>query len=290
MTIKSKNTLVGISFALPSVLGLMLFYIIPFGMSISYSVTKGIRDIKFVGIENFISLFKSKAFILALKNTIKFNVISVPLIIIVSLLLALLLNSKLKYVGYFRSLFIIPLIIPVASVILFFQLIFTNLGMMNGILDMVGLQPISWLTSGYSFYVLIFIYIWKNCGYNMIIFLAGLNNIPYEYYEAARIDGAGKVTCFFSITLPFLLPSLFFVFIISIINSFKVFREAYLLAGSYPHKDIYMIQHFMNNNFFNLNNQRLSTSAIIMVFIITITVTFFYKLQKKGSIDSGGDR
>src|SRR5690606_13663667 len=124
-----------------------------------------------------------------------------------------------------------------------------------------GIEPVNWLRSGWSTGVVALVYVWKNCGYNMVLFLAGLGNIPKEYYEAAYIDGAGPFTCLIKITLPYMVPTSFFVLIISIINSFKVFREVYLLAGKYPYQDIYLLQHFMNNNFFNLSYQKLTTAA-----------------------------
>jgi multiple sugar transport system permease protein len=109
----------------------------------------------------------------------------------------------------------------------------------------------------------------------------GLNSIPREYYESAEIDGAGKFICFRYITLPFLVPTGFFVFIISIINSFKVFREAFLLGGSYPHFDLYMLQHFINNNFSNLNYQRLSTAAFLMLVIIVALTVILYRAENR---------
>lgn len=281
MKLKSKEAVVGGVFALPCVAGFVLFYAAPFIISLYYCFTKGIRGTEFVGFDNFISLLRSDSYRLAAINTLKFNVVSVPLIIIASLCLALLLNRKLRGVTYFRSFFIMPLVIPVASVILVWQILFSEFGVINGILLRLGLAPVEWLNSGWSFYILVLLYIWKNCGYNIILFITGLNNIPREYYESANIDGAGKKAVFFNITIPFLAPTGFFVLVISLINSFKVFREAYLLAGSYPYFDIYLLQHFMNNNFMNLNYQRLSTAAFIMVVVIVILVYVLFRFEKK---------
>jgi ABC-type sugar transport systems, permease components len=257
------------------------FFAAPFLISLYYCFTRGIGGAEFAGLENFVSLIESDSFRLAATNTFKFNIVSVPAIMALSLLLAVLLNSRVKGVAHFKTFFILPLVIPVASVILVWQILFSENGTINGILYGFGLQPVDWLNTGWSFYILVLLYVWKNCGYNIVLFLAGLNNIPAEYYESARIDGAGRLTCFFRITVPFLIPTGFFVFIISIINSFKVFREAYLLAGSYPYFDIYMLQHFMNNNFSNLNYQRLSTAAFIIVVFIVMLVFFLFRIENR---------
>jgi len=277
----TKEAIAGILFALPSFAGFMLFFMIPFAIGFYYCFTEGVGTVRFVGLRNFIDLFRSNSFLLAAKNTLIFNGISVPLIIILSFLFSLLLNIKMTGQLYFRSFFILPLVVPVASVIIVWQIMFNEFGFINKLLESFGLEPVEWLRSQWSVSVLVFIYIWKNCGYNIVLFLSGLNSIPKEYYESAYIDGAGKFRCMISITIPLLIPTTFFVFIISIINSFKVFREAYLLAGSYPDKHIYMLQHFMNNNFYNLSYQRLATAAFIMAALIAILVLLLYKVESR---------
>ncbi len=281
MKLKHKEAVIGYAFALPSIAGFIIFFAAPFLVSLYYCFTKGIGGTEFVGLDNFIELFRSDSFRLAAKNTLKFNIVSVPMIMIVSLVFSMCLNEKLKGVSYFRTFFILPLVIPVASVILVWQIFFSNNGIINGLITMLGLQAVEWLDSKWVFYILVILYIWKNCGYNMILFLAGLNSIPREYYESAEIDGAGSFICFRYITLPFLVPTAFFVFIISMINSFKVFREAYLLGGSYPHFDIYMLQHFINNNFSNLNYQRLCTAAFLVLVVISLLTAIFYMFENK---------
>lgn len=281
MKLKHKEAIVGGVFVLPCITGFIIFFAGPFIISLYYCFTKGISKIEFVGLENFISLLGSKSFRLAASNTLKFNVISVPVIMGISLFFALLLNKHLKGIALFRVFFIMPLVIPVASVILVWQIMYNEYGVINGILSGLGFKTIEWMNTGWSFYILVLLYVWKNCGYNVILFLAGLNSIPKEYYESAYIDGAGNYKCLTKITLPFLIPTIFFVFIISIINSFKVFREAYLMAGSYPHFDMYMLQHFMNNNFYNLNYQRLSTAAFLMLIIIVILVFILFKVEER---------
>lgn len=279
--LKSRESIAGVLFALPSLTGFALFSMIPFIMSLYYCFTEGIGGTRFVGLSNFISLLQSGSFQLASKNTLIFNTISVPLIIIVSFIFALLLNGKIKGLSYFRSFFILPLVIPVSSVILVWQILFNEYGALNHFLSDFGIRPVDWMRSGWSLGVLTLVYIWKNCGYNIVLFLAGINSIPKEYYESARMDGAGSLICMTKITIPFLVPTGFFVFIMSIVNSFKVFREAYLLAGSYPDTHIYMLQHFMNNNFNNLSYQRLTTAAFLMAAAIGLLVFFMLKIESR---------
>lgn len=279
--LKSKEAIAGYLFALPSLAGFAMFFIIPFAVSLYYCFTEGVGGSKFVGFRNFISLLQSNSFLLAARNTLIFDSVSVPLIIVLSFLFALMLNGNIKGLSYFRSFFILPLVIPVASIILVWQIMFNEYGALNHILSRSGIASTDWMSTGWSIGVLVLVYIWKNCGYNVVLFLAGLGNIPKEYYESARIDGAGPFTCLIRITIPFMVPTGFFVFIISIINSFKVFREAYLLAGSYPDMHIYMLQHFMNNNFFNLSYQHLTTAAFLMAIFIGLLVFFLFKAESR---------
>ena len=281
MKLQTREAVAGYIFAMPSLLGFGLFFFAPFCVSLWYCFTDGIGTVRFVGLKNFRDLLASKSFLLASQNTLLFNLISVPLIIVASFLLAQLLNKRIKGVSYFRSFFILPLVIPVASVILVWQIIFDMNGALNILTGKLGIPPVDWLRSDWSLGVLTLIYIWKNCGYNVVLFLAAINSIPKEYYESARIDGAGDFTCLTKITIPFVIPMGFFVLIMSIINSLKVFREAYLLAGSYPYLRIYQLQHFMNNNFYNLSYQRLSTAAFLMFTAVSVLVLVLFKMQSR---------
>ncbi|SHK42645.1 carbohydrate ABC transporter permease [Paramaledivibacter caminithermalis] len=278
---KKTETTSALFFLAPSVIGLLIFYIIPFIWMIFYSFFDSPINGRFVGLQNYINLISNGVYKLAVTNTIVFTGISVPLIIGFSLLLSILLNKKIYFRHGLRTSFIVPLVVPVASVILFFELLFDTRGFINGILAFLNISPIDWLNSSWAMLVVIIIYIWKNIGYNIVLFLAGLQGIPKEYYEAVSIDGAGPVAQFFNITLIYLMPTTFFVIIISIINSFKVFREVYLLAGDYPHQSIYMLQHYMNNMFRKLDYHKLVTSAILMAAVIYLIVLIMFKIQKR---------
>jgi multiple sugar transport system permease protein len=129
--------------------------------------------------------------------------------------------------------------------------------------------------------VITVIFIWKNIGYNMILFLAGLKSIPKDYYEAAHIDGAGKLQVFWNITFIYLLPTTFFVVVISLINTFKIFKVNYLLFGQYPHDKIYMIQHYLNNMFDKLEYTKLITASILFSIIIIVMMAVMMHVQGK---------
>jgi multiple sugar transport system permease protein len=152
-------------------------------------------------------------------------------------------------------------------------------GFLNKLLVRFNFGAVDWLNSKYSMYIMVFIFLWKNIGYNMILFIAGLNNIPKSYYECAQIEGASRWQQFRIITLTYLIPTFFLVFIMTFINSFKVFKEIYILTGDNPHENIYILQHFMNNMFMSLNYPKLvsSISILITIIISMIVVVFIFE-------------
>ena len=171
--------------------------------------------------------------------------------------------------------------IPVASVVLLWRLLFARSGMLNGLLSVFGVGAIDWMNLDYAFGVLVFSYIWKNLGYDVILWLAGLSGIPESIYEAARVDGAGEWRCFVSITMPNLLSSLYTIAVLSFLNSFKVFREAYLVAGDYPHGSIYMMQHVFNNWFRELSIDKMSAGAVVNAAVILALVLLLQRAWEK---------
>lgn len=281
MKMSRREALTGLGFAAPFLVGFILFFIAPFLVSIGYTFTFGAGGGAFVGFSNYVDVLQSGAFRLAAWNTFRFILIGVPLIMLCGLLFSLLLYEKFKGAAFFRSVFLYPLVIPIASTVMVVQVFLSESGILNTVLGRLGIPVQSWLSSDTAFYVLIGLYVWKNCGYNIVLFLAGLNSIPKDFYEAASLDGATSRQCLRYITGPILIPNFFFIFVISIINSFKSFREAFLLGGSMPDKSIYMLQHFMNNNFSNLNYQRLSVAALIVFVVIFGFVFLLLHFKKK---------
>ena len=229
--------------------------------------------------DNYKMVFENTAFRQAAKNTATFSLISVPLSIVLSLLMAIVLEADIPLKSYFRTFFLSPLMVPVASVVLIWQVLFDYHGVINELNALVGGVSVDWFKSQYSQVVVMFLFLWKNLGYNMILFMAALATIPRDILEVSWLDGATPFQQFIHIKLRFITPTIFFVGIMSLINSFKVFREVYLLTGDYPYDSLYMLQHFMNNTFKSLDYQKLSAAAIIMsvVMIIVIGILFIFE-------------
>jgi len=259
-------------FLIPSIAGVLLFFILPFFVVVYYSLVDNPINHEFVFLDNYINLFGNDAFKLAIKNTLRFSLIAVPSAVILSLLLAIILDANIPFKTQFRTVFITPLMVPVASIVLIWQVIFHQNGALNEFTSMFGAASIDWLKSDYSQIVIVTLYLWKNIGYNMILFMAALSNIPNDIIEVSTIEGANAVQRFFYIKLRYLSSSVFFVAILSLINSFKVFREVYLLTSDYPYDSLYLLQHFMNNTFRTLDYQKLSTAAIIMCLAMIIII------------------
>ncbi|MEH7356185.1 sugar ABC transporter permease [Neobacillus drentensis] len=268
-------------FLLPSLIGFSLFYLIPFVMGTIYSFKDGAVGGSFVGLFNYKELLASASFLKAATNTFWFTAINVPLVIGISLILALCLHQTVMFKNAIISSFILPIVVPVASIVMLWQILFDWNGTINLWMVKMGFSQIDWMKSDWSIVVVSLVYLWKNIGYNMIIFLAGLQNIPKDYYEIAEMEGAGRFFKFRQITLVYLTPTMFFVLLMSIINSFKVFRETYLIAGDYPYDRIYMIQHYMNNMFASLNVQKLTAAASLMVLCILILVFIFFAIERR---------
>lgn len=251
-------------FLLPSLLGITVFVLLPFSDVIRRSFCEAMSQ-SFTGLSNYRTVLANKAFLLAVKNTARFELLCIPLLLSLSLILALLLYSQQKYAGFFKTTFMIPLAIPAASMVLIWKLLFHEKGLLNVLLLHFGITGSDYMNTDKAFYVLVFSYLWKNTGYDMILWLSGLNGINPSLYEAADADGAGAWQKFRYITFPLLSPSLFMIGILSFINSFKVYREAYLISGNYPHESIYLLQHLFNNWFTSLDIQKMSAAAVLYV-------------------------
>lgn len=283
---RKKDFLRDLAFVSPSVLGVGIFFILPFFVIVYYSLINSPIQRDFVFLDNFINLLKNSAFRTAAKNTIRFSLIAVPLAVVLPFLLAQLLECRIPLKSQFRTFFLSPMMVPVASIVLIWQVIFSNNGALNDLLMSLGLEKIDWLKSQYAQFVVITLFLWKNLGYNMILFMAALNNIPRELIEVADIDGATPWFKFKNITLRYLSPTILFVTILSLINSFKVFREVYLLSGDYPMESLYMLQHFMNNTF--LDYQKLSAAAVLMALFMVLLIALLFVFEDKLGKDVEG--
>ena len=276
---KRRDFLKSLCFLFPSLLGVGVFFIVPFGVVIYYSLIDGPATRNFVLFENFVKLFQNSAFRLAAKNTLTFSLMAVPLAVVLAVALALMLEARIPMKSEFRTFFLSPMMVPVASVVLIWQVVFNYNGSFNELLLLFGKDKIDWLQSDYAQIVVLLLFLWKNLGYNMILFMAGLANIPKELLEVADVEGASEAYKFFSIKLRYLSPTVLFVTILSLINSFKVFREVYLLAGSYPYDPLYTLQHFMNNTFGSMDYQKLSAAAVIMAIVMVVIIALLFKAE-----------
>lgn len=269
-----------VKFILPSMIGVSIFVLIPFMDVIRRSFVSAVHN-EFVGLSNYKNVLSNQAFQAAAKNTLKFTGLCIPLLLIFSLAIAVLLSHLGKRGKIFKSLYLVPMAVPVASIVLMWKYLFHSQGLLNGCIRFFHGQGIDWMNTKYSFWILVFTYVWKNLGYDIILWIAGLLAIPENIYEAAKVDGAGEWQCFWHITLPNLLPSFFTITVLSLINSFKVFREAYLISGNYPEKNMYLLQHLFQNWFRDLSLDKLSASAVLVFLLIFL---FVLLLKKVGNI------
>ncbi|MBE5824147.1 MAG: sugar ABC transporter permease [Butyrivibrio sp.] len=279
MTANKRKSLISWLFLLPSLLGVTLFFVAPFFVVIYYSVIDNPIQGNFVGFENFINVWNNAAFKQAGINTLKFSLLAVPLAVLLSLFLAAVMESRIPGKSYFRTFFLSPLMVPTASVVLIWQVLFNYNGIINNVLKFFGSDKIDFLKSDKAQIVIVVLFLWKNLGYNMILFMAALASIPKELMEVAVLENASKFQVFWYVKVRFMSSTILFVAIMSLINSFKVFREIYLMTGDYPYSSLYMMQHFMNNTFASLDYQKLSSAAIIMFIVVSALVYVMYQVE-----------
>ena len=257
----------GVCLAAPAVLGFLVFYVLPMGVTLWQSVSFGGM---FVGLENYRITFENHMFRLAVGNTLRFLGVALPLILVIALGLALLLAEKFPGNRFFRLILLYPMLVPVAATVMVVQIFLGTRGVLNTFLIQWGFSRQDWIYSSWAFLILVLLYLWKNTGYAVILLLAGLAMIPKEYMEMARMDGAGRWKCLYYIRLPLLGPMILFTALISLLNAFKCFREAILIGGNYPHESIYMLQHYMTNNFNNMNYMEISVTSTFIFLVIFI--------------------
>ena len=266
----------GALFLLPSLGGVLVFVLVPFVDVIRRSFANAITE-EWVGLKNYGDVLANPAFRLACWNTLRFSAVCLPALLGISLVIGVILQKKTKLGDGVKTAFLFPMAIPVASVVLVWRLLFEKQGLLNGLLNSWGLSTVEWMDSPTAFWVLVGSYLWKNLGYDVVLWMAGLSSISNAIYEAARIDGAGEWTIFRRITLPCLLPTLFTVSVLSLLNSFKVFREAYLVAGDYPHRSMYLLQHLFNNWFRDLSFDRMAAGAVLTAMVILCLIGLLRK-------------
>lgn len=277
---------VWLGFLLPSLLGTVIFVCIPFLDVIRRSFLTAVTG-KWMGLGNYRRIFQNQAFLLAVKNTLRFTAVCIPLLIGLGLFLAVQI-SKLKRMQLIKSMFLFPMAIPAATVVLVWKMVFSKHGFLNLLLNTLHLLPdgamIDFMNTKAAFWVLVVSYLWKNLGYTIVLWLAGIFGIPSDILESARVDGATERQCFWLVVFPNLKGTLYTITVLSFLNSFKVFREAYLVAGSYPHESMYLLQHLFNNWFVNLELDKMAAVAVcigIVLFFIILLLQRFWDQEEK---------
>lgn len=265
-----------LAFLLPSFLGVAVFVLVPFIDVFRRSFTTAVTG-EFTGLENYRTVFENGPFRLAVYNTLRFTCICLPLLLILGLAAALML-SQLKQVQLFKSFFLLPMAMPSAAIVLVWKMTFSADGFLNRLLE----THVDFMWTEDAFWVLVFSYVWKNLGYTVILWLAGILAIPGDFIEAARVDGAGSFRVFWSVMLPQLKGSMYTITVLSFLNSFKVFRESYLVAGAYPHESMYMLQHLFNNWFTYLDLDKMAAAAVCVGGILLIVILLLQRLWDGG--------
>lgn len=274
-------------FLLPNIIGFFIFMFIPIIMSLFISFTDwdGFGKMNFIGLKNYVKLFTNEGFIISFKNTMYFTLIFVPATLGLALLVAVALNTKVKGMKFYRTAYFLPYITSTIAVAVVWQLIYhPSLGPVNSFLKSIGMEnPPQWLSSSkWAMTSVIISSVWKSVGYYTVIFLAGIQGISKELYEAAEVDGANFWHKFRSITIPMLSPIIFFSLIIAIINSFKVFDMVFTLTGGGPGRSTNVLVYSIYTEAFEKYNFGYSSAmAYVLLFIILIVTWIQFRGQKK---------
>ena len=268
-------------FLAPGLLGLMLFYVIPFIGGIYYSLTDGTYRNAFVGIANYVGMWRNQMFLLGLKNTLELSLICAPLVWVFSFAIASLLNRLRPKGAFFRNSVLLPYLMPSSAMLLFWLVIFDFGGVINRVMVALGFDRVMWLQGSQMRVPIILLFLWKNLGFAVIIFLSAIQAVPQPLYEYATLEGAGFLRQTFGITLPMIVPTAFLVIILEWINAFKIFKEVYFISGAYPDESVYTLQHYMNNMYNKLNYQNVTTAAYSFALIVFALFGVLFITQRR---------
>ena len=268
-------------FLAPGLLGLMLFYVIPFIGGIYYSLTDGTYRNAFVGMANYVGMWRNQMFLLGLKNTLELSLICAPLVWVLSFAIASLLNRLRPKGAFFRNSVLLPYLMPSSAMLLFWLVIFDFGGVVNRVVTALGFDRVMWLQGSQMRVPIILLFMWKNLGFAVIIFLSAIQAVPEPLYEYATLEGAGFLRQTFGITLPMIVPTAFLVIILEWINAFKIFKEVYFISGAYPDESVYTLQHYMNNMYNKLNYQNVTTAAYSFAVIVFALFGVLFLTQRR---------
>ncbi|WP_051205451.1 carbohydrate ABC transporter permease [Butyrivibrio sp. FC2001] len=275
---------------LPNVVGFFLFMLVPVVATFVLSFMKYdmLTKPKFVGLGNYITMFSDPIVWEVTKNTALYTILTVPVGMCISLLLAVMLDQKIAFRRFYRAAFFLPSITSMVVVAIVWQWIYNpEFGIMNYFLSLFGIQGPKWLLdSRTSLVSLAIVGIWKSAGYNMIIFLSGLQGISTSYYEAAKLDGAGLWQQFRYITLPLLKPTTFFIFVMAVISSFQVFDQVMLMTEGGPGRSSSVLVHYLYQNAFQYFKLGYACAIAYLLFFIIMGITIFNMRMEKNMRDN----
>ncbi|POP35005.1 sugar ABC transporter permease [Lactonifactor longoviformis] len=273
----------------PTIVGLVVLNIIPIFQTLYLSFFKSGAFGKgnvFVGLENYKTMIQDEQVWYAVRNTLGYTCLVVPVTIVIALLMAVALNGKLKGKGIYRTIYFIPMVAAPAAVTMVWKWLYNSqYGLINHVLNSLGIEKMNWIDNPKVALISISIIgIWSTIGYSMVLLLAGLQEIPRDYYEASNIDGASKVRQFFSITVPLVSPTLFFVLVTSIITAMQVFDVIYMMIDvtSPAYNSTVSLVYLFYNNSFKYSNKGYGSAIVMLLLLIIMIITVIQtKLQKK---------
>ena len=276
MKLSVKRTLFGWLLAVPVLLGFFLFYVYPLFQTFQYSVSEKLTSGNYIGLQNYRDVLNSTAFQLALRNTLCFYLISLPLIIILPFLAAVWVQNHTHGTGSLYKAIFLTILFPSASLMIFVDLLCQKNGILCTLLD----TDLDIYNSPWAFWLLVILYLYKYGGFSFFTYSIALRRIDKSYYEEAIISGASGVQCLWYVTLPFTLPYVIVVCALALMNSYKIYREAYLIGGYYPHESIYLFQHYINNNFIHMNYSKLCCVSIVILVSAVAAAVLLYGIYR----------
>lgn len=275
----NRQNVVAWAFFLPHFLGVACFTLLPMLRVLAGSFLSAVGG-RWMGLQNYLSVLKNPAFRIAVANTGRFILVCIPILLAASLALALGLRALVWGSRGLRTAYLLPMAVPAASVVLVWKVLFHEQGLINRVLSGFGMG-VDWMDSGAAFWMLVISYLWKNLGYTVVLWTAGLAGIPESVYEAAQVDGASAMQTFWHITLPNLRPAAYSIAVLSLLNSFKVFREAWLVAGDYPHESMYLLQHLYNNWFRELDFDKIAAASVMTSLVVLLLIGLLQRAWDK---------
>ena len=274
---RNRYSIAGCLLLLPGFVGVLTFAVYPFGKAMFYSLHRGLENGRFVGLDNYADLFSNAAFLHALQNSFRFYLIALPLILLLPLIPAILfaryprISACLDFTAYAM------ILCAGASLMTFTDLLVGEHGMFSdAIAGFFSIEADRLYDSEFAFVLLILLYLYRYGGFNYLLYHSALRQIPVEYYEEAVINGAGWHHILWYITLPSLRPTAAAVLTLSVLHSYHLYQEVFQIGGYYPHDSIYLLQHFMNNNFVSMNYNRLCCVSVMILLFTVLLSTFIY--------------